>query len=53
MIGPLARFGPAFRAAAKRREWVRKEGERMEEEGEAHWRANVRGRGVMRGQFAS
>ena len=42
----------AFRAAAKRREWVRKERERMEEEREAHWRANVRGRGVMRGQFA-
>ena len=53
LIGRLARFGPAFRAAAKRREWVRKEGERMEEEREAHWRANVRGRGVMRGQFAS
>ena len=47
LIGRLARFGPAFRAAAKRRE-----GERMEEEREAHWRANVVGRGVMRGQFA-
>ena len=52
LIGRLARFGPAFRAAAKRREWVRSEGERMEEEREAHWRANVRGRGVLRGQFA-
>ena len=52
LIGRLARFGPAFRAAAKRREWVRREGERMEEEREAHWRANVRGRGVMRGQFS-
>ena len=52
LIGRLARFGPAFRAAAKRREWVRREGERMDEEREAHWRANVRGRGVMRGQFA-
>ena len=52
LIGRLARFGPAFRAAAKRREWVRREGERMDEEREAHWTANVRGRGVMRGQIA-
>ena len=52
LIGRLARFGPAFRAAAKRREWVRRESERMEEEREAHWRAYVVGRGVMRRQFA-
>ena len=49
LIRRLARFFPAIRAAAKRREWVRREGERMGEEREAHWTANKRGREVMRG----
>ena len=34
LIGRLARFGSALRAAAKRREWVRREGEREDEGGE-------------------
>ena len=52
LIGWLARFGPAFRAATKRREWLRREGERIEEERDTHWRANVVAQGVMIGQFA-
>ena len=30
-VAYATRFGPVSRAAAKRREWVRREGERMEE----------------------
>ena len=51
LIGRVARVGEAHRAAAKRREWVRTEGERVEELRRVHWRAHVLGRGVLRGEF--
>jgi hypothetical protein len=51
LLGRLARVGEAHRAAAKRRAWAKMEGERLEEERRAHWRAHVQGRGVMRGEF--
>jgi hypothetical protein len=37
--------------ATKRREWVMREEERRDEARRAHWAANVRERGVFRGQF--
>ena len=52
LVGRLARIGPAHRAAARRRDLIRREQERMEQEMEAHWRVNVVGRGLMRGRFA-
>ena len=51
LLGRVARLGPAHRAAAKRRAWMRRERERLDVEREAHWRANVVGRGSVRGQF--
>ena len=51
LLGRLAKVGEAHRAAAKRRAWAKREGERLEEERRAHWRAHVQGRGVMRGEF--
>ena len=51
LLGRVARFGPAHRAAAKRRAWVRRETQRLDAERVAHWRANVMGRGLERGQF--
>ena len=49
LLGRVARVGEAHRAAARRRAWAKREGERLEEERRAHWRAHVQGRGVMRG----
>ena len=51
LLGRLARVGEGHRAAAHRRAWAKREGERLEEERRAHWRAHVQGRGVMRGEF--
>ena len=51
LVARLARIGPAFRGAAKRREWARREQEKREEMRTAHWRAHVMGRGVNRGKF--
>ena len=51
LVGRVGRVGEAYRAAAKRRQWVRRESDRLEAERRSHWRAHVRGRGVMRGQF--
>ena len=39
------------RLAAKRRAWAKRVEEKMEEERKAFWPANVRGRGIGRGQF--
>ena len=50
-MGRVARVGEGYRLAAKRREWVKREEERREEARRAHWAANVRERGVVRGQF--
>ena len=51
LLGRVARVGEAYRAAAKRRAWAKREGERLEEERRAHWRAHIQGRGVLRGDF--
>ncbi len=51
LLGRLAKVGESHRAAAKRRAWAKREGERLEEERRAHWRAHMQGRGVMRGEF--
>ena len=51
LLGRVARVGEAYRSAAKRRAWAKREGERLEEERRAHWRAHVQGRGVLRGDF--
>ena len=50
LLGRVARVGEGHRAAAKRREWVRREDERREEAMKVHWNANVRERGVFRGR---
>ena len=51
LLGRLAKVGEGHRLAARRRAWAKREGERLEEERRAHWRAHVQGRGVMRGEF--
>ena len=51
LLGRLAKVGGGHRAAARRRAWAKREGERLEEERRAHWRAHIQGRGVMRGEF--
>ena len=43
-------MGEGHRAAAKRREWVRRENERREDAMKANWTANLRERGVFRGR---
>ena len=47
-------MGEGHRAAARRRAWAKREGERLEDGGgeeSTHWRAHIQGRGVMRGEF--
>ena len=51
MVGRLARLGPAFRGAARRREGAKREQERREERRRTHWRAHVAGRGILRGEL--
>ena len=51
LLGRLSRIGDGHRAAARRRAWAKREGERIEDERKAHWRAHIQGRGVMRGEF--
>ena len=51
LLRRLAKVGEGHRLAARRRAWAKREGERLEEERRAHWRAHVQGRGVMRGEF--
>ena len=50
-IDRLARIGVGHREAAKRRSWVRREEERMEEERRAYWQAFVQGICRRRGRF--
>ena len=50
LLGRVSRVGEGHRAAAKRREWVRRENERREDSMKAHWIANVRERGVFIGR---
>ena len=49
LIGRVSRIGEGHRLAAKRRMWVRREEEIREEASKAHWLANIRGRGIIRG----
>ena len=51
LLGRLARVGEGHRAAARRRAWAKREGERLEDERRAHWRAHIQGRSVMSGEF--
>ena len=53
LVGRLARLGPAFRGAAMRREGAKREQERRKEIRRAHWRAEVAGRGLLRGEFVN
>ena len=46
LLDRVSRVGEEHRQAAKRRAWVRREEERR-----AYWHANVRGRGVLRGEL--
>ena len=51
LLGRVSKVGEAFRQAAKRREWVRREEERMKER-RIFWQANVCELGLSRrGQF--
>ena len=49
LLGRVARIGEGHRLAARRRVWVRREDEMREEASRAHWLANIRGRGIIRG----
>ena len=49
LLGRLSKIGEGHRQAAKRRVWVRREQEMREEADRAPWRANIRGRGIIRG----
>ena len=49
LLGRVARLGEGHRQAAKRRVWVRREEEMRDEASRAHWLANIRGRGIIRG----
>ena len=49
LIGRVARMGEGHRQAAKRRAWVLREEEIRDEASRAHWQANIRGRGIIRG----
>jgi hypothetical protein len=49
----VSRVGEEHRQAARRRAWVKREEERMQEERRAFWHANVRAKGLNRGQLIS
>ena len=49
LLGRVARMGEGHRMAAKRRAWVMREEEIRQESSRAHWQANIRGRGIIRG----
>ena len=49
LLGRVARLGEGHRLAAKRRAWVLRENELREDASRAHWIANIRGRGIIRG----
>ena len=49
LLGRVARMGEGHRAAAKRRAWVIREEEARQQASRAHWLANIRGRGIIRG----
>ena len=43
-------MGEGHRLAAKRRVWVKREEELRQEANRAYWLANIRGRGIIRGE---
>ena len=49
LLGRVARMGEGHRLAAKRIVWVKREEELRQEANRAHWLANIRGRGIIRG----
>ena len=51
LLDRLSRVGECHRQAAKRRAWVRREEERMQEERRAYWHANIKKIGRKRGQL--
>ncbi len=51
LLDRVSRVGEEHRQAARGRAWVKREEERMEEERRAFWHANVRARGLNRGQI--
>lgn len=51
LMDRVARVGEGHRQAAKRRAWVKREGERLEEERRAYWQAYVHQLGRKRGRF--
>ena len=51
LMDRVSRIGEGHRQAAKRRAWVKREEERMEEEQKAYWHAYVRNIGRRRGRF--
>ena len=51
LLDRVSRVGEGHRMAAKRRAWVKREEERMEEERRAYWNASVRKIGRLSGQL--
>ena len=51
LIGKVSKVGEGHRQAAKRRAWVRREEERMQEERRIYWQASIREKGLARGQL--
>ena len=49
LIGRVARLGEGHRLAARRRVWAQREQDMREEAARAHWLANIKGRGIIRG----
>ena len=48
----VARVGEEFRQAARRRTWLKREDDRIQEEQKAFWHANVRAVRITMGQFS-
>ena len=53
LLDRVARLGEEYRQAARRREWQKREVEKMEEERKAYWHAYVRGITARQGQFVN
>ena len=51
LMDRVARVGEEHRQAARRRACLKREEERVQEERKAFWHANIRARGIARGQF--
>ena len=51
LLDRVSRVGEEHRQSARRRAWVKREEERIQEERRAFWHANVRARGLNREQL--